>query len=96
MAVKGSIAKSEITQKILSTFDGAFINDKEIRIPWNEDGTDVEIKITMTCAKENIGGGVAVSQTAVAKNETQGSVPVSAPTQKELDDVRDIMSKLNL
>ena len=96
MAAKGSIAKSEIAEVILKTFEGSFVNDKEIRIPWQENGETVEIKIAMTCAKENIGGGVTSSQPVVAKNDAQGSAPVSAPTQEELDNVKSIMEKLNL
>ena len=95
---KGSFAKTQITQKILDTFEGAFIgpDGKELRIPFVEDGIQVEIKVALTCAKENIGGGAANSQPVVAKNDAQGSVPVSAPTQEELDNVKSIMEKLNL
>ena len=38
MAAKGSQSKEIITQKILEVFAGAFVNDKEIRIPMLEDG----------------------------------------------------------
>ena len=51
---RGSQSKEVITQKILETFTGSFINDKEIRIPMIEDGAEVQIKITLTAAKENI------------------------------------------
>jgi len=51
---RGSQSKEVITQKILETFVGAFLNDKEIRIPMLEDGSEVQIKVTLTAAKENI------------------------------------------
>ena len=54
MAVRGQKLKAQITQKILDTFDGSFINDKEIRICGEEDGYPVQIKVTLTAAKENI------------------------------------------
>lgn len=54
---KGQIAKTEITKKILEVFDGAFINEKEIRIPWIENGDVVQIKVALTCAKTNIDAG---------------------------------------
>ena len=41
MAVKGIQAKADITKKILETFDGSFMNDKEIRIPVMENGEEV-------------------------------------------------------
>ena len=37
MAVRGQKLKAQITQKILDTFEGSFINDKEIRICGEED-----------------------------------------------------------
>ena len=54
MAARGQKIKAQITQKILDTFDGSFINDKEIRICGEEDGYPVQIKVTLTAAKENI------------------------------------------
>ena len=54
MAAKGQKLKAQITQKILDTFDGSFINDKEIRICGEEDGYPIQIKVTLTAAKENI------------------------------------------
>jgi len=53
MAAKGSQLKNEITQKILTTFPSSFIyNDgKEIRINGMEDGQELQIKVTLTCAK---------------------------------------------
>lgn len=63
MAVKGAILKQQIAKKVLETFSGAFLyNDgKEIRINGSEDGSPIQIKITMTAAK------VAV--------EPEGSIP---------------------
>ena len=44
MALKGTILKKEITDKILATFEGSFLyNDgKEIRIPGLEDGQELQ------------------------------------------------------
>lgn len=58
MAAKGSIAKSDIFKKILDTFDGSFMNgEKELRIPWIENGEKLEIKVALTAAKDILGGG---------------------------------------
>ena len=53
---KGQISKSQITNKLLEIFNGAFLyNDgKEIRIPMIEDGSEVQIKVSLTCAKDNV------------------------------------------
>ena len=50
---KGTVAKTIISKKILDTFEGAFpYNDgKEIRIPIEEDGEIIQIKVTLTAAK---------------------------------------------
>ena len=91
---KGSIAKIEITKKLLETFEGSFLynNDKEIRIPFEENGERVEIKVTLTCAKENVGGGNATIETPVVQTTT----PVTEPTQEELDNIANLLNSLNL
>lgn len=50
---RGVTEKEIVTQKILETFENSFIYNKEIRIPVN----DVQIKVTLTCAKENVEAG---------------------------------------
>ena len=57
MALKGAQAKEEITKKILEVFPSAFQYDKEIRIPWVEDGDQVQIKLTLTAAKVMVSAG---------------------------------------
>ena len=56
---KGQVSKAQITNKLLEIFDGAFLyNDgKEIRIPMIEDGNEVQIKVALTCAKDNVTPG---------------------------------------
>ena len=94
---KGSIAKEAITQKILDTFEGAFTyGSKEIRIPYDEDGNKVEIKVSLTCAKENVGGDSAFAVTENQPTQTaQASVP-AAPTEQEKANIADLMSRLGL
>lgn len=95
MAVKGSLAKNEITNKILETFEGSFLVDgKEIRIPWNEGSDLCQIKVTLTCAKvniENAGGAGTVQQTT--------SVPAPEDrkiTETEKQEINNLIKKLNL
>lgn len=54
---RGAISKEKITNTILQTFSGSFTYDKEIRIPMIEDGEQIQIKVTLTAAKTNVGVG---------------------------------------
>jgi len=94
---RGSIAKEAITQKILSTFEGAFVYGKEIRVPFNEDGNPVEIKLTLTCAKENVGGGNSAFTVTEGQptQPAQASVP-AAPTEEEKANIANLMQRLGL
>ena len=87
---KGSEEKNIIAQKILETFDGAFIYDKDIRIPIN----GVEIKIALTCAKENV-GGTPVETNAFDKVDGGDPAP-AAPTEDELQNVKNFMEALGM
>ena len=77
---KGTLSKDKVKEKILEVFEGSFINDKEIRIPFVENGEPIEIKVTLTCAKEVIGAGTPVSTSVEA---TVSAFPTpAAPAQK--------------
>lgn len=54
MAVRGSESKNIITAKLLETFAGSFIYDKNIIIPMVENGENLQIKIALTCIKTNV------------------------------------------
>ena len=74
---RGAEAKSKVSQQILAAFPGSFLyNDgKEIRIPMPEGGEVVQIKVALTCAKENVEVG--------ADNAMPGDFPapkMTAPT----------------
>ena len=72
MAARGSIAKEQITNQILSNFSGAFKHEKEIRIPIMENGELIQIKCVLTAAKVNVEAGsdsaVPGTITPVAQN----------------------------
>ena len=105
---KGSESKSIFYAKILETFEGSFMyNDgKEIRIPFKEDGKDIQLKIVATCAKDNVepGGDTAVPGVKATKvTIAEGAEPVFEdvsktiePSQSELDAVSNLMSQLGL
>lgn len=54
MAARGSVSKELISQILFKTFPSAFVSGKEIRIPVMEDGAEVQIKVTLTAAKDNV------------------------------------------
>lgn len=100
MALKGSISKEIVTKKILETFEGSFQYEKEIRIPMEEDGNQIQLKCVLTCAKTNVepNGENAIPGEATS---TAAGVPASEktfvePTQEEKDNVQKLMQMLNL
>lgn len=61
---RGATSKSYIFNKLLETFPGSFMqDDKILRIPLEEDGSTVEIKVSLTAAKDILGGEAASTQT---------------------------------
>lgn len=90
---RGSQAKTLIGTAILNVFPGAFIDSdgKTIRIPANEDGTDLEIKITLTAAKDIVGG-----QPAMTTTDSQPIPQNKEMTEEEIKAVRDLIERLNL
>jgi hypothetical protein len=93
---RGSQAKEEITKKLLETFEGSFLYNggKEIRIPMMEDGSLLQIKVALTCAKENVesGADVAIPTAAIKK----GPAPFEPMTDAEKDEVRNKIAELGL
>ena len=99
---RGQEEKLIVINKIKEVFPEAFEYDKVIRIPIG----DVQIKVALTCAKDNVepGGDTAVPGVKETKvTIAEGAEPVfedvSAtiePSQSELDAVSNLMSQLGL
>ena len=79
---RGAEEKLQIQNQILETFNGAFVYGKEIRIPVG----DVQIKVVLTCAKDNIAAGadetipgaeVVVTETASEEHIEPSALKVS-------------------
>lgn len=105
MALKGTILKKEITDKILETFEGSFLyNDgKEIRIPGLENGEMLQVKVALTCAKtpvtpdgENALPGAAAQTINFEDNSAIVEQKTVEPTQEEKDNVQKLMNFLGL
>ena len=99
---KGAEEKQIVIDKIKEVFPEAFEYDKVIRIPIG----GVQIKVALTCAKDNVepGGDVAVPGVKATKvTITEGAEPVfediSAtvePSAEELNAVSSLMTQLGL
>ena len=80
--------------KILEVFPNSFINGKEIRICGNENGEEVQIKVTLTAAKENIVNEAVEKPTAATIASTDDyTVEI---TSKEKRTVAEMLAALNL
>ena len=105
---RGQIAKAEVMKKIQSIFDGAFLyNDgKELRVPIMEDGELIQIKVTLTAAKDNVEPGddnaipgssnVVLKENNNAINFNQKEEKVIEPTEEEKSNVKDLLAALGL
>lgn len=99
---KGAQEKQMVIDKIKEVFPEAFEYDKAIRIPIG----DVQIKVALTCAKDNVkpNGDTAVSGVKATKvTITEGAEPifedVSAvvePSAEELNAISNLMTSLGL
>ena len=90
---RGSESKSFVTEKILDTFEGSFLYEKEIRIPMEENGETVEIKVTLTCAKVNVGNANRIMSTNTAPVFSTESSEI---TPEEKSNVIDLVARLGL
>ena len=96
---RGSIAKEIVTKKLLEVFEGSFTYDKEIRIPVEENGEIIQIKVTLTAAKTNVeqGGENAVPGVVTLQNPEAISYNGKVePTEEEKENVRKLLTSLNL
>lgn len=105
MATKGTQSKAIVTKKILDTFEGSFQYDKEIRIPLIEDGSEIQLKCVLTCAKTNVlpNGDNAIPGAENAEINFEVEEPVKTtinkniePTQEEKDNIKRLMDVLGL
>ena len=99
---RGQEEKLIVINKIKEVFPEAFEYDKVIRIPIG----DVQIKVALTCAKDNVepGGdtavpGVKATKVTIANGAEPVFEDVSAavePSEEELNAVSNLMESLGL
>lgn len=105
---RGSESKSIFYNKILEVFPNSFMynGSKEIRVPFIEDGVEIQLKIVATCAKTNVEQG---EDTALPGTTKVGAVEsnqntlqpatastVAEPTEEEKRNVSELIAKLGL
>ena len=99
---RGAVSKTKATEMILKAFPGSFTYDKEIRIPFQEDGEEIQLKCVLTCAKVNVepNGDVAIPGEVSTDINFENSKPVEQkviePTQEEKDTVKRLMQTFGL
>ena len=99
---RGQEEKLIVINKIKEVFPEAFEYDKTIRIPIG----DIQIKVALTAAKDNVEPGEDVAVPGVKATKVtiaEGAEPVFEdvsktiePSQSELDAVNNLMSQLGL
>ena len=106
---KGQKAKKIISDKILNIFGDSFLyNDgKEIRIPIEEDGEIIQIKVILTAAKASVEPGsdneiptaaniinnVDVNKSVINQVD---STTIVKPSEEEKQNLQNMLSKLGL
>ena len=96
MAAKGIGSKCIIFNKLKEIYPNSFWEDenKILRIPMNEGGNPIEIKVTLTAAKNILGSG-AVESAFPAASEPVVEKPVEM-TEEEKENVASLLASLNL
>lgn len=96
MAARGTESKSVIFNKLKEIYPNSFWEDenKILRIPMSEGGTPIEIKVTLTAAKNILGSG-AVESAFPTASEPVVEKPVEM-TEEEKENVATLLASLNL
>lgn len=96
MAAKGTESKGIIFNKLKEIYPNSFWEDenKILRIPMSEGGIPIEIKVTLTAAKNILGSG-AVASAFPTTSEPVVEKPVEM-TEEEKENVATLLASLNL
>lgn len=103
MAAKGSEAKRIIFSKLQEIFPDSFFEeqDKILRIPINENGENVEIKVSLTAAKVNLGNNAPKSAfesspSILSNTKATTSTVDIEPTEEEKENISKLIASLGL
>lgn len=94
---RGASSKQLVINKIMEIYPEAFLYNggKELRIPFNEDGERVEIKVALSCAKTNVGGGDGLTESGEEPKDTSNAAP-APPSDEEKQNIANLMARLGL
>lgn len=100
---KGAESKTKIFEQLQKMFPDSFWNGpKEFRIPMEENGERVELKVTLTCAKENVGVSNSIDlsisnepilNVEVGKSESDTTYS-EEPTEEEMENIKNLAEAL--
>lgn len=104
MAARGTESKNILFAKLMEIYSGAFWEDegKVLRVPMDENGQRIELKVTLTAAKTNLGGdsvasafdsGPAIIPTSTSTTNESNSLE---PTEEEKQNIQSLIEALNL
>ena len=97
---KGQASKEIVINKLLEVFDNSFIDGKDLRINMIEAGEPIQIKISLTAAKNIIEKGAILNASVSAPKEASAfdnPEPVKVKiTESEAENVAKLLSALNL
>ena len=104
MAARGTESKNIVFNKLQEVFKDTFWEDegKILRIPLTEGGERIEIKVSLTAAKTNLGEGIASAfEVTPIKSagipSTEATEPVNTEiSQEEKDNIRNLIASLGL
>lgn len=93
---KGAKSKEQITNILLKAFgDRAFLNGKELRLNWAEDGEPLQIAITLTMKKDFIENGLSFeNKEDSAPIERRVEERCGPPSEEEIAQVIEFMRQI--
>lgn len=100
---KGAESKTKVFEQLQKMFPDSFWNGpKEFRIPMEENGERVELKVTLTCAKENVGVSNSIDlsisneptpNTEAGESESDTTYS-EEPTEEEMENIKNLAKAL--
>lgn len=99
MAARGTESKTNVFNKLMEVFPDSFWEDegKILRIPQVENGNKIEIKVTLTAAKNLLGDAEIPNAFDNAAVGQSGQTEISAQmTEQEKENVSKMLESLGL
>lgn len=98
MAARGTEVKNAIFNKLKEVFPESFWEDegKILRVPMDENGNRVEIKVTLTAAKSNLGDAEPASAFEMTSSNVISQPAPTEVTEEEKANVEKLLKSLQL